>query len=114
MSEADLAAAVAWSLTGTRVDAMAGDVHAALADSGWDRAAILSHAQAVSAAGGIWPHPVPDDLRLRLGSAQLLAAVQRAQLDLGLFGQPASPAPPRALNPDERRLLQEVPPHHGG
>lgn len=113
MTGSDLATAVVWALTGERVDAGGSDVHAALVQSGWDRAAIHGHAQAVIAAGGVWPHPVPDDLRLRLGSARLLAAVQQAQSELGLFGRPTGPAPRRALTADERRLLQDVPPHHG-
>ena len=113
MSDSDLAAAVFWALTGAHAEAAGGDVHAALADEGWDRAAIQSHARAVIAGGGVWPHTVPDELRLRLGGARLLAAVQRAQADLGLFGQQVPPAAPRPLNADERRLLQDVPPHHG-
>jgi len=113
VSDADLAAAVFWALTGERTDAAGGDVHAALMDQGWDSVAVQSHARAVIAAGGVWPHQVPDGLRLQLGSARLFAAVQRAQTDLGLFGQPAEPAAARPLNADERRLLQDVPPHHG-
>ena len=113
MSDADLAAAVFWALTGEAVESPGGDVHAALAAQGWDQVAIASHARAVIAAGGVWPHQVPDELRLRVGSARLLAAVQRAQTEAGLFGQPAEPAAARPLNADERRLLQDVPPHHG-
>lgn len=113
MSDSELVTAVLWALTGERADAAGGDVHAALMDQGWDRVAVQSHARAVIAAGDVWPHQVPDDLRLRLGSARLLAAVHRAQADLGLFGEQAEPAAARPLNADERRLLQDVPPHHG-
>lgn len=113
MSEADLAAAVFCALTGQRSDSGGGDVHAMLVVAGWDRAAISSHARAVVADGGVWPHPVPDELRHRVGSARFLAAVQREQQRLELFGEHAAPAARRSLNADERRLLQEVPPHHG-
>jgi len=112
VTDADLSTAVICALTGARL-AVSGDLHATLAGAGWDRAAVLGHARAVLAAGGVWPHPVPDDLRLRVGSAQLMAAVRQAQGDLQLLGQPAGTAVPRALNADERRLLQDVPPHHG-
>ena len=113
MSEADLVAAVFRALTGGRHDDGGGDLHAVLADEGWDAAALRSHARAVVAGGGVWPHPVPDDLRLRVGSARLLAALQGVQRDLGLFGVATAPAAPRALTADERQLQAEVPPHHG-
>jgi len=113
VSEADLAAAVFCALTGQPSDSGGGDVHALLVEAGWDRAAITSHARAMLADGRVWPHPVPDALRLRVGSARLLAAVQREQQRLELFGEHAVPATRRALNADERRLLQDVPPHHG-
>ncbi len=58
MSEADLVAAVFRALTGGRHDDGGGDLHAVLADEGWDAAALRSHARAVVAGGGVWPHPV--------------------------------------------------------
>ncbi|MFT4293888.1 MAG: hypothetical protein QM582_00565 [Micropruina sp.] len=115
MSDADLAEAVGVALTGQRLDP-AGEVAdplAALAAAGWDQDRIAAHAAEVLAAGGVWPHPVPEELRARVGSARLLAVLQRIQLDLGRFGRASRPAPPRPLTADERRLLNEVPPHHG-
>lgn len=113
MNDAELTTALIVALTGQRVDDAGGDLPAALAQIGWDRAAVVSHARAVLAGGGVWPHPVPDELRLSLGSARLLAGIQRAQAELGLFGESAAPPVARRLNADERRLLGEVPPHHG-
>lgn len=113
MTDADLAAALSWALTGRLRDGLDGDVLAVLAQQGWDATAIISHARDVTLRGEVWPHPVPDQLRRRVGSARLLAAVQQAQLMLGLFGESASPVARRPLNADERRLLQDVPPHHG-
>jgi hypothetical protein len=57
-------------------------------------------------------HPLPADLAEGLGSAQLWAAVAELRRRL------ATPPPPvvageRPLTTDERRLLQDVPPHHG-
>ena len=57
-------------------------------------------------------HPLPADLAEGLGAAQLGAAV--AELRRRLTG-PArlTVADERPLTADERRLLQDVPPHHG-
>lgn len=114
MSAAELAQALVVAMTGRPGGSSGGDVHAALAEAGWDRAAIAAHARAVIAQGGVWPHPVPDELRYRVGSARLHAAVQQLQLSLGLLGEHAAPAAPRALTAEERRLVQDVPPHHRG
>lgn len=118
MRDDDLAEALALALTG-RAGATAGpavgsaDALAGLAADGWDAAAIVRHAEAVIDAGGVWPHQVPDELRIRVGSARLFAVLQRIQQDLGLFGRPSAPAAPKELTGDERRLLSDVPPHHG-
>jgi hypothetical protein len=57
-------------------------------------------------------HPLPADLAQDLGAAQLGAAV--AELRRRLAGPPlATVAGERPLTADERRLLQDVPPHHG-
>lgn len=115
MSDTELARAVGLALTGQadRLDRITPDVLAALHDAGWDAERILAHAEAVLAAGGVWPHPVPEELRARVGSARLFAVLQRAQQELGMFGRAAAPAPRRPLTADERRLLNDVPPHHG-
>jgi hypothetical protein len=60
------------------------------------------------------PHPLPEDLRQGIGAAQLWAAV--AELRTRLV--PPAPAPTtvlrgRPLTADERRLVEDVPPHHG-
>lgn len=74
------------------------------------RAGIIGHLQ----RGGQWPYPVPDDLRAGLGAAQWWAALTQLRRRLGVGPQPERPVlserPPDA---DERRLLQDVPPHHG-
>jgi hypothetical protein len=58
------------------------------------------------------PHPLPPELAEGLGAAQLAAAV--ADLRARLVEAPARPvARDRALTADERRLLADVPPHHG-
>lgn len=65
-------------------------------------------------AGEPWPYPVPADLRAGLGAAQWLAALTQLRRHLDL--DPATPRPvlsSRAPDADERRLLADVPPHHG-
>lgn len=57
-------------------------------------------------------HPLPPDLAAGLGAAQLWTLV--ADLRSRLVAAPASTvARSRPLSADERRLLQDVPPHHG-
>lgn len=58
-------------------------------------------------------HPLPADLAAGLGAAQLTAAVAELRRRL-TAPPPAVVAGTRPLTADERRLLQDVPPHHGG
>lgn len=60
------------------------------------------------------PQPVPPDLVVGLGPAQLQAAVAELRRRLG----PGQPRPrtggaDRPLTAEEQRLLRDVPPHHG-
>lgn len=112
-ADSALAEAIGLALTGLAGSPAGPDPLAALAAQGWDRGRIVAHAEEVLAAGGVWPHSVPDELRMRVGGARLFAALQRLQVALGLFGRTAAPVPPRPPTADERRLLDEVPPHHG-
>ena len=57
-------------------------------------------------------HPLPADLAAGLGPAQLGAAVTELRRRLTAPPPPVV-ADPRPLSADERRLLQDVPPHHG-
>ena len=63
--------------------------------------------------GAGWPFPVPEELMAGLGAAQFAAALAdlRTRLDLDRTKQPVLKS--RPLNADERRLLGDVPPHHG-
>ena len=57
-------------------------------------------------------HPLPPDLAEGLGAAQRSAAV--AELRRRLVERPPGPVVrQRPLTADERRLLEDVPPHHG-
>ena len=59
------------------------------------------------------PHPLPADLAAGVGAAQLWAGVAELRRRLGAGASEAGVAAPRPLTADERRLLQDVPPHHG-
>ncbi|MBA3529997.1 MAG: hypothetical protein H0T91_11955 [Propionibacteriaceae bacterium] len=63
-----------------------------------------------------WPHLVPADLMAGLGYAQFVAVLAQVHRQLGLDPSPGGVAQPKALQrltAGERRLLDEVPPHHG-
>lgn len=100
--------ALAYALTGRRLGAL-----------GWQpRPDPSGLAEVIRAEiGPIGPasqaHPVPADLRRGIGAAQFVAALSQLR---ALLGQHASPAPvvsDRVPNAEERRLLRDVPPHHG-
>jgi len=57
-------------------------------------------------------HPVPDDLRSGIGAAQLAAVLTELRRRLAAVGSRPVVAE-RAPDAAERRLLAEVPPHHG-
>lgn len=59
------------------------------------------------------PHPLPPDLAVGIGPAQLAAALTELRTRLRLDRRPVPPVvADRPLTPDELRLLREVPPHH--
>lgn len=85
-----------------------------LAAAGWSADAIAAHARDRAEAERPWPHRVPEELRAGCGAAQLSAALGRTRELLRLTTlETRSPSGRRKLNPDEQRLLREVPPHHG-
>ena len=73
-------------------------------------------AQVVAArAVGAWPYEVPAELRAGLGAAQYAAAWRGLVGALGPLATNARPVvTDRALTADERRLIADRPPHHGG
>jgi hypothetical protein len=77
------------------------------------REALTSAVQTAQRDRSPWPVPLPGDLAAGLGSAQFWAAL--THLRDRLAPRPtANPPQPRALTPEERRLLADVPPHHVG
>lgn len=79
------------------------------------RPSLNNHLLSTRAAGRPWPHEVPADLMLGLGYAQFAAALSqlRSALALDEPGRPPRVGRTQATTPADRRLLDEVPPHHG-
>ncbi len=66
-------------------------------------------------ASGPWPFTVPAELRRPLGAAQFTAVWTALLAELDPLTTDTRPAvTDRALTADERRLLADRPPHHGG
>ena len=83
-----------------------------------DLAAVVAFVERELAAGldrGLLTdlHPLPADLAAGVGAAQLAAAAAEVRRRLGVTPGPGAVIRERALTADERRLLQDVPPHHG-
>lgn len=78
-------------------------------------ARLVEHVQEVRAAGRAWPHQVPGELMDGLGHAQFAAALASLQRELALSSQGVvrTGDRPEPMTADLRRLLDEVPPHHG-
>ncbi|WP_328701939.1 hypothetical protein [Aestuariimicrobium ganziense] len=81
---------------------------------GWDAVRLREHRQVLQQAELPWPHPVPADCRGGLGAAQFHALLAGVRAACGVDGLQATRREgPVVLGPAERRLLDEVPPHHG-
>lgn len=113
-------AALAFALTGERLSLVEPGTPdpealvARLTAAGWSPAAIAAHARQAAEAERPWPHQVPAELRAGCGAAQFSAALGQARelLDLTTL-ETRSPSGRRKLDPDEERLMRDVPPHHG-
>jgi hypothetical protein len=77
------------------------------------RAELLSEVARARQSGGLWPIPLPTDLRAALGPAQFAAALTETRRLLGLGAGPTQVLSARPPDAAERAMLREVPPHHG-
>lgn len=104
--------AVAFALTGVDVGEGGGDWRDRLAALGWTTARIAQHVRQCREENVPWPHAVPAEARGGIGAAQVLAAVASVASE---FSSPevGMRSVGQVLTADERRLLAEVPPHHG-
>ena len=106
-----------YALTGVRLPlgeglGAPGTIVDALAACGWGAAAVRDHAHHCLDADEPWPHPLPPGA-LTTGAAQWYAALTAVRAHLDLAVQPQPPSRRTTLTPDERRLLEDRPPHHG-
>jgi hypothetical protein len=106
--------ALARALTGEDVGLAAAEgpdgLLGALERAGWTRAALVAHAEAVWARDQPWPHPDPA-AQAAFGAARWLAALGDVRRQLGLDTEARPPSRRTGLDADERRLLQDRPPH---
>lgn len=112
--------ALAYAVTGRRLDLgrQSAPAMRQLADqlrADIDLEALTADVQARLERGAVWPYPLPSDLAAGLGPAQFAAALQQLTRDLGLdrSARPARVGRAQASTAADRRLLDEVPPHHG-
>lgn len=112
-------AALAWQLTGRRwgIDpSPRPDVAATLAAleaDGWGPETVAAFAAERRAAGHPWPVPLPQDLREATGPATVAAVLAEAKRRWDLDQPVVRPLAARAPDADERRLMADLPPHHG-
>lgn len=106
-------AQLAYALTGCvfSLDASSTDqLLTQLTGLGWPRERIIDHATSRTTQGMPWPHPLGEP---PLKPAQFAAALTQLRTQLGL-SQPQRVRDHRQpLTQADRRLLDDVPPHHG-
>lgn len=104
---------VAYALTGETIQPDGGQLLDRLRMAGWDAERIRQFRDERIAAGEPWPLPV-DPAWLNQGFAAFSTRLAAAREGLGLgTSHVVPPATPRPLDPDERRLSQDRPPHWG-
>jgi len=84
-----------------------------LAANGWDADHLMRHRDETQGAGRRWPHPVPASARGGLGAAQATTLVREVIARLGLDHGVVKVRRQVPAGDDDRRLMAELPPHHG-
>jgi len=109
---------LAYALTGEEVpvrdtDGTAADFLSALRQAGWPPDRVRSCARDSWERGIAWPHPLPPHSLDGLGPARWYAELTAVRTALGLDAIAQPPSRRTVLTQDERRLMAELPPHHG-
>ena len=111
----DRFALVAYALTGEDLPVSAGDIASLLSEMaglGWPSERVRQLAHGLWEQDQPWPYALPAG-GLRPGAAQWHALLGQARAALGLDVCQLPPSRRTDLTERERRLLEEVPPHHG-
>ncbi|MCL2736101.1 MAG: hypothetical protein FWD75_05650 [Propionibacteriaceae bacterium] len=85
----------------------------ALESAGWPPQRVRDQALLAWEEERPWPHPLPPSSVAEVGAAQWYARLAQARALLGLDAVQLPPSRRTVLTPEERRLLTDVPPHHG-
>lgn len=121
LSAADraLAEAVTRALTGQRVEttptgASPQELADALVGAGWNAERLQQLRGERQEQEEPWPFPVERELLATAGFARHQSSLKEVRRLLGVDGLvPTRHLGPKVLGPAERRLLADVPPHHG-
>ena len=90
-----------------------GEVLRWMTAAGWDQETLCRHAWAQWDQKEPWPHPIPPGSLEGISAAQWYATLSAVRTALGVDQVPHPPSKPRDLSQAERRLVQDLPPHHG-
>jgi len=115
---ASISSLLAYALTGEELpirdtDGSTEDFVAALEEAGWTPDRVVRAANLAWEQETCWPYPLPPHSLDSVGAAQWYAALTEVRAALGLDARRMAPSKRTVLTQDERRLMAELPPHHG-
>jgi len=84
-----------------------------LAEHGWSIDQLQEHRAACQSAGVAWPHPLAAEQRQKISAARFAALMAEIRQAAGLVGPVRVRQSNVQMTAADRRLLQDVPPHHG-
>jgi len=115
--ECDIWVLLGYALTGCElpIDSPAGpeELLAALEGAGWPAQRVRDQAYSLWEQEQPWPYPLPPDRIHQVNAAQWYAILGQVRTLLGLDVVHLPPSHRTTLTADERRLLADLPPHHG-
>jgi len=115
---ASISSLLAYALTGEDLpmrdtDGSTGDFLAALEEAGWSPDRVRRCASQAWEQQTSWPHPLPSHSLDSVGAARWYAALTEVRAVLGLDAVRLPPSRRTVLTQEERRLMADLPPHHG-